>query len=172
MREDLVALEGISQVSMEYVRPDEISIEVSENTLRAYGLTLNEVARAIRRVVSRSCPVVQSRQAAVKFLYALRDRHTPGGNSKTLLSSRDKMVQHCQLLILQQSLTVLRKAISAFASTASQLQWSVYFALAKKTHSRFPQQVNQYIEEARSRLPEGIEITLWRDSSLELARTP
>ena len=34
MREDLVAIDGISQVSMEYVRPDEVSIEVSENTLR------------------------------------------------------------------------------------------------------------------------------------------
>ena len=49
MREDLVALDGISQVSMEYVRPDEIAIEVSENTLRAYGLTLQQVARAIRQ---------------------------------------------------------------------------------------------------------------------------
>ena len=32
MREDLVAIDGVSQVAVEYVRPDEISIEVSEQT--------------------------------------------------------------------------------------------------------------------------------------------
>ena len=49
VREELAALEGVSQVSLEYVRPDEISIEVSETTLRQFGLTLDEVASAIRR---------------------------------------------------------------------------------------------------------------------------
>ena len=49
MRDELAALDGISQVSMQYVRPDEISIEVSEDVLRRYGLTLDRVAQAIRR---------------------------------------------------------------------------------------------------------------------------
>src|SRR5690606_39181229 len=49
MREDLAAIDGISQVAMEYVRPDEISIEISEATLRRYGLTLETIADAIRR---------------------------------------------------------------------------------------------------------------------------
>jgi multidrug efflux pump subunit AcrB len=49
MREEIAAIDGISQVTMEYVRPDEISVEVSETTLRRYGLTLDAVASAIRR---------------------------------------------------------------------------------------------------------------------------
>ena len=49
MREEIAVIEGISQVEVAYVRADEISIEVSERTLRRYGLTLGQVANAVRR---------------------------------------------------------------------------------------------------------------------------
>jgi len=48
IRNDLVDLEGISTVEVQYLRPLEIGIEVSEFTLRQYGLTLNQIANAIR----------------------------------------------------------------------------------------------------------------------------
>jgi multidrug efflux pump subunit AcrB len=47
IRNDLIDLNGISTVSVEYIRPFEISIEVSELTLRQYGLTLSQISRAI-----------------------------------------------------------------------------------------------------------------------------
>lgn len=49
LRDQLAAVEGISQVSVDYIRPYEISIEVSEQTLRAYGITLDQVSQAIRQ---------------------------------------------------------------------------------------------------------------------------
>ena len=48
MRDDIAALDDISQVSVNYARPWEISIEISEFTLRQYGLTLEAVSQAIR----------------------------------------------------------------------------------------------------------------------------
>ena len=48
LRDDLARVRGISTVSVGYTRPYEISIEVSEQTLQEYGLTLNNVANAIR----------------------------------------------------------------------------------------------------------------------------
>ena len=48
LRDKIAATEGISQVAVEYIRPYEISIEVSEETLRRYGLTLQKVAQSIR----------------------------------------------------------------------------------------------------------------------------
>ena len=47
VRNDLIDLEEVSIVNIEYLRPLEISIEVSEYTLRQYGLTLDQVSRAI-----------------------------------------------------------------------------------------------------------------------------
>jgi multidrug efflux pump subunit AcrB len=49
IRNDILDLDGISTVNVEYLRPLEISIEVSEITLRQYGLTLDEISRAIDR---------------------------------------------------------------------------------------------------------------------------
>ena len=49
IRNDILDLEGISTVNVQYIRPLEISIEVSEFTLRQYGLTLDQIARAIDR---------------------------------------------------------------------------------------------------------------------------
>jgi multidrug efflux pump subunit AcrB len=49
VREDLRGEPGISQVDLTGVRPDEISIEVSEKTLRGYGLSLAQVTDAVRR---------------------------------------------------------------------------------------------------------------------------
>jgi multidrug efflux pump subunit AcrB len=48
LRDKIAAKEGISQVAVEYTRPYEISIEVSEETLRRYQLNLQQVAQAIR----------------------------------------------------------------------------------------------------------------------------
>ena len=48
-RDALAALPEISQVELAAVRPWEISIEVSEQSLRRFGLTFDDVARAVRR---------------------------------------------------------------------------------------------------------------------------
>ena len=49
LRNDILDLDGISTVNIEYIRPFEISIEVSEFTLRQYGLTLDQISHAIDR---------------------------------------------------------------------------------------------------------------------------
>ena len=49
VRDDLSAIPQISQVELVSARPYEISIEVSELALRRYGLTFDDVARAVRR---------------------------------------------------------------------------------------------------------------------------
>ena len=48
IRDGLLTQEEISQVELYGVRPYEISIEVSEDTLRAYKLTLGQIANAVR----------------------------------------------------------------------------------------------------------------------------
>ncbi len=48
LRDEIAREDGISQVRVEYVRPYEISIEVSETDLRRYGISLEQVSRAIR----------------------------------------------------------------------------------------------------------------------------
>lgn len=49
LRDAIAALPLVSQVELDYVRPLEISIEVSEATLQRHGLTFDQVAAAVRR---------------------------------------------------------------------------------------------------------------------------
>lgn len=49
IRNQILDLDGISTVNIQYIRPFEIAIEVSEYTLRQYGLTLDQISRAIDR---------------------------------------------------------------------------------------------------------------------------
>ncbi len=49
IRDEITALPSVTQAQVVGTRAYEISIEVSENTLRAYNLTLGEVAQAVRR---------------------------------------------------------------------------------------------------------------------------
>ena len=47
-RDEIAALPEVSQVTLLYERPYEISIEVSEDTLRRHGINLEQVAAAVR----------------------------------------------------------------------------------------------------------------------------
>ena len=48
VRDELLALPEISQIQLVNVRPYEIAVEIREQALGAYGLTIDEVANAIR----------------------------------------------------------------------------------------------------------------------------
>ena len=49
LREEILEIPSVSLVDTMYVRPDEISVEIPESVLRRYGLTLGQVADAIRQ---------------------------------------------------------------------------------------------------------------------------
>ncbi|NLE38479.1 MAG: efflux RND transporter permease subunit, partial [Pirellulaceae bacterium] len=49
IRDELLQLPSLSQVELVGVRDYQIDIEISEDTLRKYGLTLQQVARIVRR---------------------------------------------------------------------------------------------------------------------------
>lgn len=49
LRDDLLAVDGITQVELRGTREYEISIEVDEETLQSFSLTLSDVADAVRR---------------------------------------------------------------------------------------------------------------------------
>jgi multidrug efflux pump subunit AcrB len=49
IRDDLTQMDSVSLVALKFVKPYEISVEVSEQTLRQYQLSITTVADAIRR---------------------------------------------------------------------------------------------------------------------------
>ena len=48
VRDEIAALRGVTQVDLSSTRPYEVSIEISEASLRRYGLSFSQVAEAVR----------------------------------------------------------------------------------------------------------------------------
>lgn len=167
MREDLAAIDGISQVSMEYVRPDELSVEVSENTLRRYGLTLETVADAIRGS-SLDLPGGAIKTEGGEVLVRTKGQYYRGEEFEDIVvvTRRDGT-----------SLTLgeIARVVDGFEEGDLRVRFNGtpaamvrVYRIGNEDTIEISRKVKAYLDEARARLPEGIELTLWRDSADEL----
>jgi multidrug efflux pump subunit AcrB len=167
MREDLAAIDGISQVTMEYVRPDELSIEVSENALRRYGLTLDAVANAIRRS-SLDLPGGAIKAGSGEILVRTQGQYYRGEEFESIVVVTG---QDGTALTLGE----IARVIDGFEEGDLRVRFSGMPAAMVRVYRtgnedtiESSEKVRAYLDAARARLPEGIELTLWRDSANEL----
>ncbi|MCP4007350.1 MAG: efflux RND transporter permease subunit [bacterium] len=167
MRDEIAALPGVSQVELSYVRPYEISIEVSEQMLRRHGLNFEQVAAAVR---SSSLDL-------------------PGGSVKTeggeiLLRSKGQAyrgAEFASIVVLTRSdgtsvnlgdIATVRDGfrdddIRAFFDGKPAVMVQVN-RIGEEDILEVAATVKAYVEQARTRMPEGIELTIWSDEAESL----
>ncbi len=164
VRDEIAALPSVTQVSLTHSRPYEVSLEVSEAALRRYGLTFDALADAVR--------------AASLDL--------PGGTIKTrsgdvLLRTKGQAYwgqDFEQLVVLTQDdgtrvyLRDIARVIDGFEDTDQQLWFdgkpAALIRVARKTEEdvlKITEAVRAYVADAPSRLPEGVQVTVWNDES-------
>jgi len=84
LRDDILAIPGITKVALEGTRKDEISIEVKPEKLIEYGLSLPEISDAISRV-NLDLPGGQIRTGGAKcggsYPWVRKTRHSLSGKS-------------------------------------------------------------------------------------------
>jgi multidrug efflux pump subunit AcrB len=103
IRDEITALDEITMVELASVRPYEISIEVSEDALRKYGLTFDFVAAAVRRSsldlpggsVKTAGGEILLRARGARSCSGPRDRLTAAASSRTWCSSLEPTVHTC-----------------------------------------------------------------------------
>lgn len=164
IRDDLVDTPAISQANLLGVRDYEISIEVSEENLRRYGLTFDEVAAAVR-TASLDLP-----GGLIK---------TPGGDVLIRAKGQRYLGREFENipLITYPDGTILRLGevavlIDGFEDTD---QWGRFdgkpMAMVQvvKTSEEdiieIARTVRDYVEAHRHTLPEGAQVALWGDLS-------
>ena len=164
MREEIVAMDGISSVEVAYVSADEISIEVSEQTLRRMGLTFDQVANAVRNT-SLDMPGGSIRTGAGEVL--LRTR----GQAYTAEDLRDVVVvsrEDGTRVYLDEIAAI----VDGFREGETQARFDGKPAAIVRVNQvgdedmvEISARVRAYAEEARGRMPDGIALTIWRDES-------
>jgi multidrug efflux pump subunit AcrB len=164
VRDDISALPGITYAELSNVRPYEIAIEVSEAALRRHGLSFDEVVRAVR-ASSLDLPGGSLRTEGGEILLRTKGQAYRGGEFEALLlwTRPDGSV-----LRLGDVATV----VDGFAETDQRARFDgmpavlvQVFRVGDQSAIAVAAAVHEYVAGAASRMPEGIELTTWKDDS-------
>ncbi|MCB1643808.1 MAG: efflux RND transporter permease subunit [Pseudomonadales bacterium] len=164
IRDDIAALPNITQVTLASTRPYEISVEVSEESLRRNGLTFDEVARAVR-TGSLDLPGGSIKTDGGEVLLRTKGQAYWGDDFRNL-------VLRTRADGTRVSLRDVAQVIDGFEDTDQALRFDGKPAALVKVARVGNQdilditsEVNKYLESAPARLPEGVKLTIWNDNS-------
>lgn len=164
VRDDLLALEDVTQVTLQAVRPYEISIEVSRRDLRRYGLTFEDVARVVR-AYSLDLPAGEIETEGGQILVRTAEQgETRADFSKIPVRVRDDGTR----VLVEDVATV----VDGFADTDQAAAFDgestaivQVFRVGDQSALDISDQVAEYVKEQRDELPKGVSITIWQDES-------
>lgn len=165
LRDELAALPNISLAELVAARDDEVSIEVSENTLRRYNLTFNEVVNAIRgSSLNLPAGTIKSSSGDIQLQTRGQAYYQEDFENIVVASNPDGA-----MLYLGDIATINDGFVeSDFIALLNGIP-SVYIRLYITDDPnvlKAREQVYQYLEEVRGKLPAGVNVELWRDNTL------
>jgi multidrug efflux pump subunit AcrB len=165
LRDDLASQPHVSVVELVSPRPYEVSVEVSEYTLRRYGLTFGDVVRAIRGS-SLNLPAGAIKTDHGDILLQTRgqayDRYD--FEKIPLLSTREGTQ-----VMLGDVATVLDGFEDVDVRTRFNGKPSHNLHVFVSSHPNTlatSEVVHAWVEQARRHLPPGVELQVWRDSAV------
>ena len=164
VRNDLTAMENISQADLAGVRPYEISIEVSEQNLRKYNLSFDELARVVRNC-SLDVPGGSVKTRGGEILFRTKGQ-------KYLGREFEKIIVRTANDGTKIRLADVATVIDGFEDTDVSSRFDGKPAALVKVY-RIGQQgaldiaetVRRYVRDKQQQLPEGISLAIWQDSS-------
>jgi multidrug efflux pump subunit AcrB len=164
VRDEIGALPGITLVELTSARPYEISIEVSEDALRRHGLSFDRVAQMVRRS-SIDLPGGSVKTSGGEILLRTKGQayRGPEFESLVLLTRPDGT-----RLKLGDVATVIDGFEDTDVFTRFDGKPAVHVAVFRTGNQdalEVAATVEQYIEDTEPRLPEGIRLGTWQDSS-------
>ncbi len=165
VRDDLLRLDGLTQVALAAAPAYEIAIEVSEETLRRYGMTLDEVAGAVRKS-SLDLPAGSIKRQGGEILLRSKGQAYRGEEFRQLILRTDK---NGGIVRLQD----VAKVRDGFADVDLYSKFNGQRAIlvmvsqvGNQDIMAISRQVRDYVAEAPQRLQSGIGLSIWQDSSV------
>ena len=163
-RDEITALPEISQASLLSTPPYEVSIEVSEEALRRWGLTFDQIANAVRRF-SIDLPGGSVKTATGEILLRTKGQAYTGREFERLLllTRPDGTRIH---------LSDVAKVVDGFEDQAKSAKLDgvpsvvvQVYRVGDQSAIEVADTVHAYIENAKASLPEGIQMAAWQDSA-------
>ena len=164
VRDELTTMPNISQIGIAGIRPYEISIEVSEENLRRYNLSFDQVTQAVRNS-SLDTPAGSVKTSGGEILVRTKGQKYYGPEFEKII-----------VLTKNDGTTVRLSDIATVRDDFQNVDLSARFdgkraALIQVT--RIGEQdaldiaktVKQYVNQKKNSLPEGVSLGLWEDDT-------
>ncbi len=164
VRDEIADLPSVTQVDLTGIRPFEISIEVSEQQLREYDLSILDLAEAIRRS-SIDLPAGAIKTGDQEFLVRTKGQLYTGMEFADIVvkTNADGSSLHLGDIAKIHDGFVDLPILSRFNGKPS-VMIEIY-RLGNQDALEISKQVKKYLKEVQNRLPPGIEVAYWRDRS-------
>lgn len=163
-RDDLIDLPNITQVELEGGRPYEVAIEISEITLREYGLTFADVSNAIRREsLDLSAGSIKTQGGEVLIRTKGQAYQKEDFENIVILTRNDGVRLRLKDIASIEDGFEETPILTKFNNQPA-VMVEVY-RVGNQNAIDVADAVKAYIEKMRAQLPEDITITYWRDRS-------
>ncbi|MFW6197740.1 MAG: efflux RND transporter permease subunit, partial [Myxococcota bacterium] len=163
-RDELLENEHITQVELSGVRPLEIAIEIPQEQLRKHGLTLDQVAEAVRRA-SVDLPGGEVRTKGSEVLLRTKERRDIGTEYEdvVLVSRPDGTeVRVGDIAEVEDGFEEVDREAHFNGERAVMLN---IFRVGDETPIEVADAAKAFVQEHASALPPGVSIATWNDRS-------
>ena len=164
IKDDITNLPGITLAELHGIRKNEVSIEISEATLRRHGLTLGQVAEAVRKA-SLDLPAGRIKTSGGEILIRTKGRRYYAENYSdvaVITRSDGSKVTLGQIANLKDGFEDVDISARFQGKTAAMIR---VYRVADQNALTVAKTVKGFIENVRPGLPEGIDITFYSDMS-------
>jgi multidrug efflux pump subunit AcrB len=164
VRDELVGLQEVTSAELQGIRPYEVAIEIDEDALRKYNLTFNEVSQALRQSsIDLPAGTLETMAGEVVLRTKGRAYNKEQFEAITLVARPDGT-----RITVGDVATVMdgfdeNPFVARFNSERSVLV--AVFREGNQSAIRIADEVRDFMEDYRARLPAGAKIDYWADSS-------
>ncbi len=169
IRDEISGLEGISQVSVNYARPWEISIEVSEQTLRQYNLNMTMIANAIRRS-SLDLPGGSIKTQGGEILLRSKGQAYRGYEYEDIVVVTNPDGTNITLGEIAAVRDAFEEGYLRAKFDGERAVTVTVYRVGEEDTITSAETVKRYIERKKAFLPTGINLEIWIDESKPLER--
>jgi multidrug efflux pump subunit AcrB len=164
IRDELLAMPGITQVDLRSVRPYEISIDVREDTLQRYNLTLGQIAERIRQAsVDLPGGAVKSRGGEVLIRTKEKRYKGPEYAAVTILEQSDGT--ELKLGDIAEVRDDFRETDEYSHLNGLPAAMVAVYRVGDQKPLEISRIVREYVDKKNISLPESVSLAIWNDFS-------
>jgi len=163
-RLDLLASDEITQIEIDGVPPMEISIEIPQPTLEAYGLSLPEVAAQVKAAsVELPSGSIKTKSGELLVRVAERRKNSREFEDIILRSTSDGAeVRLGEIARIRDTYEDIDRASFYNGMPAVRM---ICYRVGDETPAGVARAVRKYKEELQEKIPEAVKLSIWDDNS-------